>query len=549
MRSRERQPIYSGYGPPGEPGPLSYAQFDDGYTRPPPPQTYPDKPEKKPIISFCIGTVLTVCCACLSCGCCVFVVALLVLLGPVGVGLLLASVGVFFIALAIFYCLHQFVIEDTHFTLFNFFIPFLKYGLISQFKGEIGVKNMWKNMASPENPKIAEGFGPNTYTFFGWAEACAMLSSWGDRIRNGTMRRHNELGTAIMGSGPWPETGTIALGFSNQDHGVARPYIGRAVDGSRRPEGEYCDGSNGWNRDYLRQVWRQRFQMIDQFNTSDVGWWCTIILHKIHVNMDLTDDEAQSFMNFPSCLSFPGAGKVGVGLGNFTDRELCLIPCLKCCSPLPCFNWSRQEHVEDLKDALQVKYPGEDWSEEKLKLTANMFMDSLMYAGGLSVPSVLMNMLAWWYKTQERPAELGRVTAQDENSIKDFMWEAMRRNPPVAGVPRWVTDDGGASWTHEVANVEQAMQDERVFQDPMSFQMGRPGLNAQDYSRSMFWADFAIVNNDTCNPDSHNCPGKMLSMEMIVAFWQEFLLYKWTTDAQHVDIGYNLTSTFNLDKQ
>merc|ERR550537_460859 len=115
----------------------------------------------------------------------------------------------------------------------------------------------------------------------------------------------------------------------------------------------------------------------------------------------------------------------------------------------------------------------------------------------------------------------------------------MRRNPPVAGVPRWVTDDSGDTWTHEVANVEQAMQDESIFPDSMTFKMGRPGLNAKDSSRSLFFADPTIVNNDTCHPDSHICPGKNLAIEEIVAFWQEFLLREWTTDKTGITVNYN----------
>jgi hypothetical protein len=395
---------------------------------------------------------------------------------------------------------------------------------------------------------VAEGIGPNTTTYFGFYEAKELLSSWGRRIQEGSLVRHNELGTAIMGSGPWPETGSIALGFSNADHAVARPYIGLAVDGARLPEGVPCDGSNGWNRQYLRQFWRQRLNSQDSFSTSDMGWWCTQLLHKIHLNIDLTDEECQEFMNFPSCLSFPGAGKVGVGLGNITDREL---PLIKCFTPIPCFNCKTANHLEDIKAALMEKFPNEGWGEEKLSLVGQMFLDSLMYAGGLSVPTIMQNMFAWWF-SDNRPRDLDRVAVQDDASIADFMWETIRKNPPVAGVPCWTSDDGGKTFSHHIANVEQALGDDRVFPEPMKFKMGRPGLNAMDYSKSISWADFAIVNNDTCHPDSHCCPGKFLTMEMIMAFWQEFLTDQatqpWTTDTTGISVGYNLTTTFSLSR-
>jgi hypothetical protein len=415
---------------------------------------------------------------------------------------------------------------------------------VSQFKGEQGVKDFWKSMEG-DTPYVAEGIGPNTKTYFGWQEAADMLDTWGQRLQDGTMKRHNELGTALMGAGPWPTMNTISLGYPRDDHAYARPYIGKAVDGSRVEDDVPCDGSWNWSHRWLREVWRERFDNTDSFGTSEMAWWCTKILHKIHLNLDLDDDECKNFINFPSCISFPGAGKVGVGLGNITDRELCLI---KCFTPLPCFNCKyAQTHMDKIKDALQAKYPNDDWDDYNLDRVGQMFLDSLMYAGGLSVPTILENMLAWWY-SDDRPKDIDRVTAEDTDSISDFMWETIRRNPPVAGVPRWVTDDGGETWQHEIANVEQAMGDERVFPNPMEFQMGRPGLNAQDWSRSLVWADHAIVNNDTTDPDSHNCPGKQLTMDMVVAFWQEFLPYNYTTSASGISVGYNLTSTFTLEK-
>jgi hypothetical protein len=262
--------------------------------------------------------------------------------------------------------------------------------------------------------------------------------------------------------------------------------------------------------------------------------------------MELSDEECQEFMNFPSFLSFPGMGKVGVGLGNVTDRELCLF---KCCTPIPCFNCKAQAHLELIKEALQAKYPDADWSDFNLDCVGQMFLDSLMYAGGLSVPTILENMLAWWYSDKQfRPKDLDRVSQQDEDSIADFMWETIRKNPPVAGVPRWITDDGGDTWQHEVANVEQALGDERIFPNPMKFKMGRPGLCARDWSKSIAWADQAIVNGDQCHPDSHSCPGKQLSQDIVLAFWQEFLLCNYDTSATGVKVAYNLTSTFQLDR-
>lgn len=490
----------------------------------------------KSVLGVCIGLLCTGAC----CGLAVVIIIVLVHMGTTGLAILGGAVGVFIFVFVVLYCLHQFVIEGNSFNLFSYWLAFVKYAIASQMNGEEGVRDFWKKMES--EPGVAEGIGPNTKTFTSWEKASAMLGSWSARIADDTMVRHNELGTALMGPGPWPETNRICLAFDREEHAIARPYVAGACDGARTAEGP-CDGSNGWNRTYLRQFWATQFDRYDTFNTTDTLWWCTIVLHKLLINYDMTEEEARAFMRFPSCLSFPGVGKMGVGLGSITDREC---PLIGCCTPLPCFRAKVQEHADFIKDGLLDKYPSHDWDDEKLTLVAWEFMDALLYAGGLSVPTIIQNMLAHWFQTKDRPADLDRVNPKDPNSIEDFMWETMRRNPPVAGVPRWVTDDGGETYQHEVANVEQAMNDASVFPEPMEFKMGRPGLCSSDKSRSLFWADPTIANNNTCDPDSHVCPGKWLSVDMCVTFFEELLKREWTTDKEDIQVTYNLTTSFDL---
>lgn len=119
---------------------------------------------------------------------------------------------------------------------------------------------------------------------------------------------------------------------------------------------------------------------------------------------------------------------------------------------------------------------------------------------------------------QIRPADLEDLTV-----LHDFIIEALRLFPPVAGVPRWVTDDSGDTWAHQILNVGQALQDPSVFPHPRELRLGRPGLNHADFSRSIGWADFALVDEDVSHPDSHACPGKLLSLQLIAAFLGEFV--------------------------
>lgn len=61
------------------------------------------------------------------------------------------------------------------------------------------------------------------------------------------------------------------------------------------------------------------------------------------------------------------------------------------------------------------------------------------------------------------------------------------------------------------------------FPNPKEFEMGRPGINAADMSKSIGWADYAVEDGDYKKPNSHSCPGKELSKAMIIAFWEERL--------------------------
>merc|ERR1740121_1558209 len=91
----------------------------------------------------------------------------------------------------------------------------------------------------------------------------------------------------------------------------------------------------------------------------------------------------------------------------------------------------------------------------------------------------------------------------------------MRYHPPVTVLPTWVQEgDDESEWKHELICLDRACADPDVFQDPDEFILHRD--NAE--SASMAWGDFATVGGDTAHPHSHCCPGKELSINMVMAF-------------------------------
>merc|ERR1711957_724822 len=112
----------------------------------------------------------------------------------------------------------------------------------------------------------------------------------------------------------------------------------------------------------------------------------------------------------------------------------------------------------------------------------------------------------------------------------NFIWETLRRYPPAAGVPQWITQDEGVTWEHQIANVQQALQDPTVYPEPLEYRLGRPGLKYGDTNLSIGFADFAMVNSDVSDPRSHSCPGKQFTLSLLATFLREFSAFNWAVD-------------------
>ena len=249
-----------------------------------------------------------------------------------------------------------FVIFDTTYTYDNYFLPMTAYmGL-----GLLDTVSMmgWYEGLTVDNPMIGEGPGPNTQTFYAWHDVRDLLLDFGPRIKNGTMQRYNELGMAVQNDRMWPETKTIALGYSNKDHALVRPYLGNSLDGSREEDAD-CDGSTCWNSAWLRQVFRERFASTDTLSTSDLPWLVTVVLHKVHLNLDLTDEEAQDFAAFMTTFIVPQPLAPEIAYWTLTDFLLQISSTLE----------QKAAIMSRTKEAIKAKWPKEGWESKEEELT------------------------------------------------------------------------------------------------------------------------------------------------------------------------------------
>lgn len=463
-------------------------------------------------------------------------------LGGFGVFLSTATLVVIFVLTVLTYVLTTFRVSGTTMNICNYWIPQIRYAIAGLIGSPTAGRDFYASLTK-DDPYVGIGVGPNSTMLYAWEDVAKELASWGHRTADGTMKRENELGLTFLNSSLFPETGRIALGLNRREHAIGRPYIGKVCDGGRCSEWSTCDGSNGWNRTWLRSFFRQRLS-VDSFNTADLVWWTSIILHKILCNMDIGDGEAKRF-----CMQM----KLNVGQITTMPPRLFKCPFFNYVSGNKILECLRTSHVDQIKAALIEKSPHEfngAENEEKLKYTSNLVMDGLLYAGGLSVPTALQFMLALFYM-DDSPDDVKGMDVNNEDHLKNFMWETLRRYAPVGCVPRWVTNDGGETWHHQMAILEQAVKDPRVFPDPYEFKMGREGLNGRDNRRSLMWADPANVHNDVCHPDSRACPGKELSQEIIIAFWQEYVAagpWEPAPGCMGISVGAYFPSTFTVKK-
>jgi len=424
-------------------------------------------------------------------------------------------------------------IHGTVFTLWNYALPQFWYLLAGQ-RDTVSLTKWYKDLTDTD-PLIGVGPGPNTRTYYGYQTVKRHLQGLALRIKLGTMERANELGMQILRDDMWPETGRTLFGFDNSDHATVRPYLADVLDGAEKP-GESCDGSTCWNAAWLRHVFRQRFTGMASLSSDDLQWMITPVLHKVHLNVDLSDEEAKHFAAFQTDLmrviAFPRNDLWETVLGEFPSDL-------------------RTQYINNYKAAVAAKWPDEDWSMVQVKaaLLANAMLDSIALHAGPVVSGALEHLLALLYMQEEPGIALPRpLNKHDEAAIQDLLWETLRRYPPVAGVPYWAESDDETTWTHEIPNLQMALQDPSVFPDPLAFRLGRPGLNHANSSLSIGFADFALVDNDVSNRDSHACPGKRLALALLQAFLQEFSAFQWKADNAGIQLNSYSTSGFTLRK-
>jgi hypothetical protein len=190
----------------------------------------------------------------------------------------------------------------------------------------------------------------------------------------------------------------------------------------------------------------------------------------------------------------------------------------------------KAEYLESLKSAVKTKYGDEEFvrngDDAKMNLLASVMLDSLQFAGGISVPTVINYVIALTHMANENRHDALKQIMLSVDNYEWILWEALRRYAPVAGVPSW--EKQGDGFKHMIPNLATALRDSSIFDNPLDFKHRSQATYDRLHSTGMPWAGPAVQNYamgapDTAAPHSHNCPAQDLSLRIMKAFLGAFV--------------------------
>lgn len=176
---------------------------------------------------------------------------------------------------------------------------------------------------------------------------------------------------------------------------------------------------------------------------------------------------------------------------------------------------------------------------------ANAMLDTLLAAGGLSVPGALSTGLFVLYGDLESansnnkfsgifPA--GASDSLNDNNAKEFYYESMRFFAPVVGLPQWTKfparafDDSAsqvAGGTRKILNLALANKDPNAWgSDAHQF---RVRTMSEYHELFVGFADFAKNDNVAGGKMNRVCPGKGLAVAIGETFFTVFKKSQWHT--------------------
>jgi hypothetical protein len=387
---------------------------------------------------------------------------------------------------------------------------------MSGFKDEdIPSSSMWEKLDNGcfDDCRLSP-IAANETKVIGYSYAVRAMKEMGPKLQCHNLFRRNEFGANILNGYWWPEKPNHAIGLADNiiDHAINRKWIDRLVGPAVADSTE----TMSMLQSRATQFWQEGLGTKEingtevTRNTEDSQKWTTFILHKLMAFMDLTDEQADEF------LLHKGSATVAMMLPT-------TVAALSATGGPDALKW-KQASLPNYKSSLAAHF-GEDWAEltplDQTKLTAGV-LDALLFAGGISVPTVIKSCFALLYGKygqEQIQKQFGENWFLDDSKLDAFVHETVRRFPPVGGFPTW--DRATNSKTSVDLRAANADRSREGWGDrAREFWM----RDVSEYEeKSVSWGDFAMVNGDNAHPGSRACPAKRLSFLMIREFLRGFL--------------------------
>jgi len=321
---------------------------------------------------------------------------------------------------------------------------------------------------------------------------------------NGTMIRMGDLGGYIFNHLLWDVYDDDWTSFPI---GTTDVKLHRVV----RPLADYLMGSGSpvWNRDVFRVFAEDFLETRNTINNTDLRLWTNKVFHKIFLDIELTDQDAQDFEDYKaeyivvSVLPTWLASSMGwaMNLESVKQRRMLWI----------------NRYVNAIQNDQRGIYAQFQLEGRNLRYAADFFLTAFTAAGGISLPSTINHCLA--LVQGAGPVYLqGSDRILRTSTLRQFVYETMRYFPLVVNFPMWYPDlQSRVSYA-----VGMAIRDPRVWNDPWTFQL-RP---LSEYHQAVglgtkIGVGFAeqARGYDGLTPDSRGCPAQ----EMAVVCVEEFL--------------------------
>ena len=288
--------------------------------------------------------------------------------------------------------------------------------------------------------------------YVSYSKVVDLLTKVPEKHSDGTLTRGNELGLFRLGNDLWeqeryPELQKIGLGASARTHQKLRPVFDHLLT-----EKMWAVSDLSVSLDKLMERKWLKAGGDAVFRASDVAAWAIDELHKIQFGFEFTDDKfkVEDFLTFQKHAL---AISVFSGLGQeFTGIAKHLLPGVELISWLliPLFGSS---DVASKREQWAQHYAANLDGEPKKVIEASMhdgpqaskafilkgLLESLFFAGGLSVPSVIKNGLAVLHSKNSPMEEAARKALLSgeakEDGLDQFRIEVIRMYPAVVGFP------------------------------------------------------------------------------------------------------------------